>query len=194
MNLKLIDKMAAVAFVAVLPLAALASNFEITPAVQAELDKEKQVVAGWAADPVIVGAVKEQNAKGPIEGMDNPKWKTTRRSDAMVKAFQSSRAGQFLKGKLDASGGAFSEAFLNASKGEKVAFVEKTTAYIHAGAAKHDVPYGTGKSWQGKPEFDESSQTYAVQISVPVMDGGKAIGSLVVGVNLTHLEKIAKAK
>lgn len=192
MKLKFIDKCVAVAVVGLLPVMALAANFEITPGVQTELDKQKQVVAGWAADPVIANAVKEQNVKGPMAGMDNPKWKTTRRSDPMVKAFQSNPAGQYLKAKLDASGGAFSEAFLNGGKGEKVAFAEKTTSYIHVGQAKHDVPFSTGKFWQGKPEFDESSQTYAVQISVPVMDGGKPIGSLVVGVNLTYLEKVAK--
>ncbi len=192
MRLAFVDKCVAVAVVALLPVMALAAGFEITPAVQAELDRQKQVVAGWAADPVIVSAVKEQNARGPIAGMDNPKWKTTRRSDPVVKAFQTSPAGQFLRARLAASNGAFSEAFLNGSKGEKVAFAEKTTSYIHAGQAKHDVPYTTGKAWQGKPEFDESSQTYAVQVSVPVLDGGKPIGSLVVGVNLTHLEKIAQ--
>ena len=192
MKLKFIDKCVAAAVVGLLPVMALASSFEITPAVQAELDKQKQVVAGWAADPVIVAAVKEQNAKGPVEGMDNPKWKTTRRSEPLVKGFQSNPAGQFLRAKLEASGGTFSEAFLNAGHGEKVAFVEKTTSYIHVGQAKHDVPFSGTRSWQGKPEFDESSQTYAVQISVPVLDGGQPIGSLVVGVNLSHLEKIAK--
>jgi len=192
--MRLIDKIVAVGFVTVLPLAALAQSFEITPAVQAEIEKQKQVVAGWAADPAIVGAVKEHNAKGLLAGMDNPKWKSTRRSDETVKAFQANPAGRFLKAKLDASSGAFSEAFLNGDKGHKAAFAEKTTSYIHAGSAKHDVPFGTAKSWQGKPEFDESSQTYALQISVPVNDGGTVIGSLVVGVNLAHLEKIAKAK
>jgi hypothetical protein len=192
MKLRFIDKCVAVAVVAVLPVAALAQNFEITSSVQAELEKQKQVVAGWAADPVIVNAVKEQNAKGPIPGMDNPTWKTTRRSDPAVKAFQANPAGQFLRAKLEATGGAVSEAFLNGNKGEKVAFFEKTTSYIHAGSGKHDVPFSTGKAWQGKPEFDESSQTYAVQIAVPVLDGGKPIGSLVVGVNLSHLEKVAK--
>jgi hypothetical protein len=180
-----------VAVVAV-PALALAASFEITPAIQAELERQKQVVAGWAADPVVVAAVKDQNAKGPIEGMDNPKWKSTRRSDAVVKTFQTSPAGQYLKAKLDGSGGVFSEAFLNAAKGQKAAFAEKTSSYIHAGQPKHDVPYGSAKTWQGKPEFDESSQAYAVQVAVPVLDGGKPIGSLVVGVNLTHLEKVAK--
>ena len=84
------------------------------------------------------------------------------------------------------------EAFLNGALGEKVAFVEKTTSYIHKGQAKFDVPYTTGKTWQGSPEFDESSQTYAIQISVPVLVDGRPAGALVVGVNLTHLESLAK--
>ncbi len=172
--------------------AAWGAGFEITPAVQAELDRQKTVVAGWAASPVIVTAVAEQNRKGPIEGMDNAKWKVTRRSDSLVTAFQTNAAGQYLKAKLAEGQGAVSEAFLNAAQGEKVAFVEKTTSYIHKGAAKFDVPFSTGKTWQGPPEFDESTQTYAIQISVPVLAEGKSIGALVVGVNLSYLEKLTR--
>jgi hypothetical protein len=168
------------------------SKFEITPAMQAELDRQKTMIAGWAASPTIVTAVTEQNKRGPIAGMDNPKWKQTRRSDATVVAFQSNPAGQFLKSKVEDTKGSVSEAFLSGSHGEKVAFVEKTTSYIHVGQAKFDVPFTTGKAWQGQPEFDESSQTYAVQISVPVLAEGKPIGALVVGVNLTHLQGLAK--
>jgi hypothetical protein len=183
---------AVVAAAAGLALAGPAAALEITPAMQAELDRQKAVVAGWAADPVVVAAVRAQNARGPLEGMDNARWKTVRRSDPTVKGFQDNPAGRVLKARVEAAGGTFNEAFLNAAQGEKVAFVEKTTSYIHKGSAKFDVPYGTGKAWQGKPEFDESSQTHAVQIAVPVLDGGRPIGALVVGVNLTHLEKVAR--
>ena len=167
-------------------------SFEMTAPVQAELDKQKVAIAKWAAEPTIVAAVKEQNSKGPLAGMDNATWKTTRRTDPAVKAFQASPAGQLLRTRVDGGAGTYNEAFLNGAKGEKVAFVEKTTSYIHAGQAKFDVPFGTGKAWQGKPEFDDSSQTHAIQISVPVLADGKPIGVLVVGVNLTHLEKVAK--
>jgi hypothetical protein len=169
-----------------------ASGFQMTPAVQAELDKQKTVVAGWAASPAVVAAVAEQNRRGPIAGMDNPKWKVTRRSDPTVVAFQTNGAGQYLKSQLDEHKGKFSEAFLNGALGEKVAFVEETTSYIHKGQAKFDAPFTTGKPWQGAPEFDESSQTYAIQISVPVMVDGRPAGALVVGVNLSHLESLAK--
>jgi hypothetical protein len=166
--------------------------FEVTPAVQKELDRHIEVVKGWAANPVVVGAVVAQNGKGPIPGMDNAKWKTVRRSEDLVKGFQGNDAGKFLTQKLAESNETYSEAFLSASQGEKVAFVEKTTSYIHKGSAKFDVPFTQSKPWQGKPEFDESSQTHQIQVSVPVMSGGKPAGVLVVGVNLTKLEKVVK--
>jgi hypothetical protein len=168
------------------------AGFEITPAVQKELDKQVGQVKTWAADPVIVKAVLAQNEKGPVPGMDNPKWKTLRRSDAFVKEFQSNPAGQYLKRKIAESSGTYSEAFLSGAQGEKVAFFEKTTSYLHKGMPKFDVPFTSGKSWQGQPEFDESSQTHQIQIAVPVLNESKPVGVLVVGVSLTKLEKLTK--
>jgi hypothetical protein len=168
------------------------AGFEISPAVQKELDKHVEKVKAWAADPLIVKAVVAQNEKGPIAGLDNPKWKTLRRNDAVVKEFQSNPAGQYLRQKVADSNGTYSEAFLSAALGEKVAFFEKTTSYLHKGMPKFDVPFGTGKSWQGQPEFDESSQSHQIQVSVPVVSGGKPVGVIVVGVSLTKLEKITK--
>jgi hypothetical protein len=165
--------------------------FEVTPAVQKEIDKHVEVVKGWAANPALVKAVEAQNAKGPIAGMDNAKWKTIRRSDDLVKGFQTCEAGKFLKAKADEAQDAYPEAFLSATQGEKVAFIEKTTSYIHKGVPKFDVPFG-GKAWQGQPEFDESSQSHQIQVGVPVVSGGKSIGVLVVGVNLTKLQKTAQ--
>src|SRR5438034_9366555 len=121
--------------------AAAHAAVEVTPGIQAELDRQKKIAAGWAADPVIVKAVAEQNAKGPLAGMDNSKWKLVRRSDPLVRAFQSNPAGQFLRSKMEASGGLITEAFLSAAQGEKVAFAEKTTSYIHKGMPKFDVPF-----------------------------------------------------
>jgi hypothetical protein len=171
---------------------AAAQGFQMTPAIQAELDRQKTAIAGWAASSTVVNAVVEQNRKGPISGLDNAKWKITRRSDPVVVSFQTSPAGQFLKTKVEDTKGAVSEAFLNAAHGEKVAFVEKTTSYIHKGSPKFDVPLTTGRAWQGQAEFDESSQTYAIQISVPVLGDGHPIGVLVVGVNLSHLQSLAR--
>jgi hypothetical protein len=167
--------------------------FEITPAVQAELDRQKAAVVEWAAHPLVIGAVREQNSRGPIPGMDNAKWKATRRSDPLVQAMVQAPAGVFLKRRIDASRGALDKAFISAARGEKVAFAEKTISYLHRGQEKFDVPMSTGKPWQmAKPWFDESLQGYAVQVAAPVLDGGKPIGVIVASVPLAHLEKIAR--
>src|SRR5437016_1770143 len=169
--------------------AAAHAAVEVTPGIQAELDRQKKIAAGWAADPVNVKAVAEQNAKGPLAGMDNSKWKLVRRSDPLVRAFQSNPAGQFLRSKMEASGGLITEAFVSAAQGEKVAFAEKTTSYIHKGMPKFDVPFTSRSAWQGRPEFDESAQTYQIQISVPVLVDGQPAGALVVGISLSLLER-----
>lgn len=166
--------------------------FEITPALQKNIDQTIETVKGWATDPVIVSAVAAQNQKGPIAGMDNPKWKAIRRSDDLVKGLQSNDAAKRLKQKVEGSQGLYSEAFLSASQGEKVAFVDKTSSYIHKGQPKFDTPFTSGTPWQGQPEFDESSQTHQIQVAVPVLADGKPIGVLVVGVNLTKLSGSAK--
>jgi hypothetical protein len=177
----------------VLAMVVPAAALEITPAVQTELDKQKAALVKWAADPVIVAAVTEQNGKGPLAGMDNAKWKTIRRSDPIVQAMVKSQAGEFLKKKIETSGGALDKAFLSAAQGEKVAFAEKTISYVHKGQEKFDVPMSTGKPWQMSKEwFDESLQGYAIQVAVPVMDGGKAIGVIVASVPVSYLEKTAK--
>jgi hypothetical protein len=170
----------------------MAGEFEMTAVVQAQLDKEKALIASWASDPVVIKAVQQQNKKGPMKGVSNESWKVTRRSDPMIKAFQENPAGRYLRSKVESKDSIFSEAFLSAEKGEKVAFVEKTTYYFHKGMPKFEIPFTQKKAWEGKPEFDESSQTYAVQISTPVLLEDKPIGVLVVGVNLSSLEKISK--
>lgn len=167
-------------------------TYDISPTVQAEIDRQKTIVAQWAANPNLVKAVKEQNNKGPLSGMDNAKWKSLRRSELVVRNFQMNSTAKFLKTKLNEGNGAYGEAFLNAAQGEKVAFVEKTTSYIHKGSPKFDVPFQSGQNWQGKPELDDSSQMFNLQVSAPVLDAGKPIGVLVVGLNINFLEKIAK--
>jgi hypothetical protein len=167
------------------------SSSRITPEMQAQIDAQKHVVAAWAASPVLVKAVVAQNAKGPIPDMTNHAWKRLRPDDAVVQAFEKNAAGTWLAKKLTASKGMYREAFLSAAKGEKVAFVEKTTSYLHAGEPKFDVPM-TGKVWQGEPEFDKSSYSYSVQISAPVISSGKPIGVLVAGISMKMIKTMAQ--
>lgn len=187
-----LGRKAPLAALAALGLAGSLRAVEMTPAVQKDLSRQVEVVKAWAANPAVVKAVLEQNAKGPIEGMDNEKWKAVKRSDDLVRGFTRNEAGKFLIQKVSDSGGLFVRAFLSAAKGEKTAFTEKTISYLHAGQPKFDVPFTTGKTWQGPPELDTVTERYAVQIAVPVLSGGKPVGVLVAGVDLARLSKTSE--
>lgn len=166
---------------------ALCHGQEITPEVQAKVDAKVKVVQTWAADPVIVNAVKTHNAglSADAAAMTQDKWKTLTVIDPFVRSFSKNEAGTFLKSK---KGEDVSEAFVSGADGKKVAFLSKPSGWSHKGKAKHDQPM-EGKTWQGPVEVDESTGTQQVQVSVPVMDDGKPIGSLVVGLSLSKLSK-----
>jgi hypothetical protein len=176
-----------------LTLAALgAATFAVAQSVDAALQtkidaRAKQIVA-WAADPAIVSAVKAQNASGvsgDLASMTQDKWKSLTVLDPLVRGLARNAAGQFLKGKKDDT---VTEAFLSDAEGRKIAFLAKTTNWSHKGKPKHDVPM-SGKNWQGPVEVDESTGQQQLQVAVPVLDGGKAIGSLVVGLSVTKLNQ-----
>ncbi len=166
------------------------SCFKVMEAVQEQITWQVWNAQGWAASPALVEAVTAQNKKGPIPGMDNAKWKTVPEKDAIVQGFINNEVAKFLVAEMAKTDGICVGAFLNAAKGEKVAFNEKTGSYIHKGSPKFDVPFTTGKPWQGKPELEE--KIYVIQISVPVLSEGKPIGALVVEIDGTKLEELAK--
>lgn len=157
----------------------------LDPAVQAKVDAMTRQIQAWAADPALVQAVKAYNTAPPAasSAMTQDKWKGLPILDPTVRSFSKNPAAEFLKTrKTDA----VSEAFVSGADGNKVAFLAKPTSWCHKGKPKHDVPM-TGKSWQGPVELDESSGLQQVQVAVPVLDGGKPVGSLVVGLSLAKL-------
>ena len=162
---------------------ALDSTGRITPEIRAQIDSQKRILAQIAKDPTVVSAVRSQNAEGPVPGLTNRKWRSLKPGDPIVTAFQQNPAGLLLSRKMAASKGMFNELFLCAALGEKVAFVEKPSTYVHKGEPKFDVPM-TGKTWEGVPEFDKSSRSHAIQLSTPVFDKVKPIGVLVAGVSM----------
>jgi hypothetical protein len=166
--------------------AAFASAQSLDPAVQAKIDAKIKEISTWAADPVVIDAVRAHNAAMPAEqaALNQDKWRALTVLDPIVRGFTKNPAGQFLKSHKDA---VVAEAFVSDAGGNKVAFIAKTTNWNHQGKPKHDVPM-TGKTWQGPVEMDESSGQQQLQVAVPVLDGGKPIGSLVVGLSIAALK------
>jgi hypothetical protein len=147
---------------------------------------------GWGENPVLVAAVKAQNAQG--QTLDRIKqrdadWRDTSGVDAFMKSLMESPAAKELA-RLEASKPYFFELFLMDDQGANVAMTNKTSDYWQGDEAKFTESFkgGAGAVHIGDVEFDQSAQAYLVQVSVPVMDGGKAIGALTIGVNLDELE------
>lgn len=159
---------------------------EVDPATQAKIDNEIAAAKILAADPAIVAAVKAHNTTPPPEvaAMTQEKWKTLTLLDPFVRSFAKNPAGEALKTKKSTVA---TEAFLSGADGSKVAFLSKPSNWSHQGKPKHEQPM-EGKTWEGDIEVDESTGLQQVQIAVPVIDGGKPIGSLVLGLSVTKLK------
>lgn len=168
----------------------------IRPAVAAEnvpADKARLKIEQWivvagkiAAEPELIKAVAAQNIQLAAEyaDMTQIKWSALADLDPLVIALTRNTAARVLKAHRVAG---VSEMFVSDMQGRKVAFLAKSTNWSHEGKPKHEQPM-KGERWQGRVELDESTRLMQVQVSVPVLQDGKPIGSLVIGVELGSLE------
>jgi hypothetical protein len=154
-------------------------------ALQGKLSARAQTLKAWAASPAVVAAVKALNAKVPDEyaAVTEATWAELSVLDPFVRSFTKNEAALSLKANKPVE---VSEAFVSAANGMKVAFLSKTTSWSHKGKPKHEVPM-SGKTWQGQVEVDKSTGQEQIQLAVPIMDGSKPIGSLVVGLAVSKL-------
>lgn len=146
----------------------------LPPDIQTKVDKYKKSITEWAANPVVVDAVKEANKSGPIRGMTNVKWDELNNNDPIVLSKQSSPAGQYAK-KLE--GDSDVDKFtLWDEKGNMIASGTKTFVY-NAASRPAFVNAMKGLVWSA-PEVktDPTTLKKSVNISAPVMEGGKIIG------------------
>jgi len=158
----------------------------ITPEVQAKLADQLKALQAWGSDAKFVNAVKAYNSTPSPEAkaMTNEKWSTLSLLDPFVRSLTKNELGEHLK---TLKSDIVSEIFVSGADGGKVAYLAKTSSWSHAGKAKHDNPM-SGKTWQGPLELDASSGVQQIQLSFPVVDGGKPIGSVVVGLNVSKLK------
>jgi hypothetical protein len=163
---------------------------EITAKMQTRIDTYKKQAATWATDPVVVTAVKDANAKGPIEGMGNAKWKELKETDPVVTAFVANAAGKQLTKWLDADAKGINKIVLTGAKSQRVAFTSMPAAYLGKGRPNFDTSMNDEKVWQqDESRPDPSTNIDSVQISAPVKDGDKVIGVLLVSLTADALKK-----
>lgn len=152
----------------------------------------KTVLAQHGTDPVIVEAVKAENKKGKtldeIKRMDE-KWIATPGVADYMKAIMDSECGKYLKN-IQKSAPFYAEIFVMDNQGANVAMTDKTSDYWQGDEAKFKNAFNKGKGdiFVDDVEFDDSSQSYLVQVSVPVKDGDKVIGAITFGIDVDKAE------
>lgn len=153
---------------------------ELPAAVQAKVDKGLKELAGWAADPDIIKALKEANGKKGIPGMTNGKWEELTDKDTAIATLLANPVSQKLLA-WEKSGG-YQKLMLRDSEAYLVAGSEKPLLYNNATRPQYKVP-SEGKNYHAKEvKPDPTTQVKSVQIGVPVKDGDKVIGVLHAGV------------
>jgi hypothetical protein len=143
------------------------------------------------SDPVIVKAVKAENAKrkslSQIKSMDS-KWKATPGIVDYMKAMMDSECGKHLRD-IQSSAPYYAELFVMDNKGANVCMSDKTSDYWQGDEAKFKESYkgGAGAVHISDVKFDDSTQAYLVQVSVPVKDDGTVIGAITIGIDVDRI-------
>jgi hypothetical protein len=144
-------------------------------------------LAKIGTDPVIVEAVKAENVKGKTLAQakeTDKKWKGTAGVADFMKAQIDNKCGKRLQ-EIRKSASYFEELFVMDNIGANVCITSKTTNYWRGDMDKFTKAYNGGKGGVhiSDLKFDDSTQSYIVQISVPVKDGDKTIGVITLGIN-----------
>ena len=163
------------------PMPAQAQESKMEKLVQSKMPKLQELVQA----EILVKAVREQNAKfmslDEIQKIDN-EWIAGGQQE-FIQNLLARDASVYLKINVQRNKFLYTEAFLCDRNGAVVALFPKTSDYWQGDEEKFTACFneGYGKVFLGEPEFDESSQTNTIQVSLPVKDQGKTIGVLVVG-------------
>lgn len=159
---------------------------------QKVIDLANGELSALGMDPIIVAAVKEQNAKGltldEIKKKDE-EWMATAGVADYMKALMESECGKHLS-EIQKSQPYYAEIFVTDNQGANVAMTDKTSDYWQGDEDKFTKAFnnGQGAIYVSDVKFDDSTQNYLAQVSVPVKDGDKAIGTITIGINIDELK------
>jgi hypothetical protein len=186
-----------------LPPMALLAAMVATPSLAGEFDAAMQAfldteISAWSQSSEIVEAIHGQNAENAgldqaqIDALDLA-WRGEIGTSATptIDPVLQSVAADFLRGRVDASGGRITEVFIMDRHGLNVAASAITSDMWQGDEAKFTETYsiGAGAVHFSEVELDESTQRYQAQISVTIVDpsSGEPIGAMTVGVDAEAL-------
>ncbi|MGV1099555.1 PDC sensor domain-containing protein [Thiovibrio sp. JS02] len=159
---------------------------------QKVVDLANGELVNLGADPVVVEAVKAENAKGKkldqVKDFDK-KWQAAAGVVDYMQALMNSPCGKRLK-EIQKSAPYYAEIFVMDNLGGNVCMTDKTSDYWQGDEPKFTESYkgGTGAVHISDVKFDDSTQAYVVQVSVPVKDGAATIGAITFGIDVDKLK------
>ena len=166
---------------------------KLDPALQAEVEARVTVVRTWAADPIVVHAVREANASprsmDEIETLTR-EWEEATGVTEFMRSLIENTAARRLK-ELRSSNPEIQEAFLTDAIGANVAITNKTSDFYQGDEVQYLEAFNQGKGGVhiGDLSLDESIHSYSIHVGVPVLDEGKPIGVLLAAVNVEKLKR-----
>lgn len=161
-------------------------------------DYVKANVATWLSDPVVIGAINEQNAahaglsQADIDALDK-QWRAEVEagSKPLIDKVTGNALSTFLAARRADAGGMITEAFIMDNKGLNVGQSDVTSDYWQGDEAKWQKSFGAGAGaiFVDEVEKDESTQTLQSQVSVTISDPttGQAIGAITLGIDVEGL-------
>ncbi len=165
------------------PLANSSPKEQISPALAKIIESRLKILKKYAAEPIIINAVKKQNSKmtslKEITAIDK-KWIEGSNND-FIKTVLNNNISKYLSKKVKSNKLLYTEAFLYDNQGAIVGAYPRTSDYWQGDETKFTECFNNSKKYIGPLEFDQSTQSPAIQMSLPVKDQGKTIGVLVMG-------------
>lgn len=160
---------------------------------QEVVDLARTTLGKRGTHPIVVSAVNAENVKNKtlesIKVMDH-KWKKTPGIVDYMRSMMDSACGQHLRS-LQNAVPCYVEIFVMDNQGANVCMTDKTSDYWQGDEDKFIESYkgGAGALHISDIEFDDSTQAYLVQVSVPVKDEDQVIGVMTFGIDIDQLEQ-----
>ena len=151
---------------------------------QRDLNLHAEQVRALANDKMLLDAIRKQNAKkvplAEIRRLDKS-W-TDGKEEQLVHIVTTGACADHLRQIAAASG--YGEMMVMDDQGALVCSNARTSDYWQGDEEKWSRAFngGKGATFVDRPRLDESTKTNLAHISVPVMDGGRAIGVITVGI------------
>ena len=173
----------------------VATAQDIEAAARSYLD---EAAASWVSDPVLIEAIRAQCdrtqdlSEDEIIEMDEA-WRAEVGGFDMptIDEVVMSTASDFLRARVDESAGVVSEIFVMDCVGLNVAASGVTSDYWQGDEAKFTETYPKGPDaiHLSELELDESTQTYQIQGSMPVVDpaSNEVVGAITIGLDAEAL-------